>query len=133
MNEQKIMVVDDEAPIRNLYIKAFSQAGYTVYAAENAETAIEMVPRTSCMVYFLDLFLPGMSGLDLCRTIRKQWPMSICYAVTGYASLYELNDCREAGFEDYFIKPVSMAVLLETAKHAFAKIERWKTQGLETK
>jgi len=45
-----------------------------------------------------------------------------------YASLFQLNDCRQAGFEDYFRKPVSLANLLAAAKHAFAKIERWKTK-----
>jgi CheY-like chemotaxis protein len=126
MTEYRIMVVDDEAPIRNMYLKGFSRAGYSVYAAESAEEAIAMLPDTACMVYFLDLCLPGMNGIELCRQIRKGWPMTICHAVTGYASLFQLNDCRQAGFEDYYLKPVSLANLLAAAKQAFAKIERWK-------
>ena len=77
-------------------------------------------------VLFLDLNLPGMNGVDLCREIRKQYPMSIAYAVTGYASLFELSDCRDAGFEDYFTKPASLSDLLEAAEHAFKKLARWR-------
>lgn len=52
--------------------------------------------------------------------------MAIPYAVTGYASSFEIHDCREAGFEDCFTKPVNLSVLLEAADHAFKKLERWK-------
>jgi len=69
---------------------------------------------------------PGMNGVDLCREIRKQYPMAIPYAVTGYASLFELTDCRDAGFEDYFTKPASLSDLLDAAAHAFKKLARWK-------
>jgi DNA-binding response OmpR family regulator len=70
--------------------------------------------------------LPGMNGLELCREVRRQWPWAICIAVTGYASLFELVDCREAGFEDYFVKPVVLQELLEAAELACKKVERWK-------
>ncbi len=126
MTEERILVVDDELAILKLYTRALSQAGYSVQAYADAESALQYLPQKACMVCFLDLCLPQMNGLDLCRRIRKEWPMTICYAVTGYASLYELNDCRQAGFEDYFIKPVSVSILIDAARAAFAKIGRWK-------
>jgi CheY-like chemotaxis protein len=52
--------------------------------------------------------------------------MSITVAVTGYASYYELSDCRHAGFEDYFTKPVVLSDLIKVANDAFEKLERWK-------
>jgi len=82
--------------------------------------------KTPFPVFFLDLNLPGMDGVALCRQIRKGWPMTICFAVTGYSSLFELSDCLEAGFEDYFTKPASLSDLLAAAEHAFKKIARWK-------
>jgi CheY-like chemotaxis protein len=124
--EKKIMVVDDEQQIRDLYSQAFSQAGYTVQTAGSAEEALEILEKERFWVMFLDLNLPGMNGVDLCRQIRKAYSMTIPYAVTGYASLFELNDCRKAGFEDYFTKPASLSDLLEAAEHAFKKLERWK-------
>ena len=124
--EKKILVVDDEQQIRDMYVQAFSEAGYTVKSAESAEEALEILEKERFWVMFLDLNLPGMNGVDLCRQIRKAYSMTIPYAVTGYASLFELSDCREAGFEDYFTKPTSLVDLLEAAGHAFKKLERWK-------
>ncbi|MCP3951830.1 MAG: response regulator [Desulfobacterales bacterium] len=124
--EKKILVVDDEQQIRDMYSEAFSKAGYTVQTAESAEEALEILEKKRFWVMFLDLNLPGMNGVELCRQIRKAYDMTIAYAVTGYASLFELSDCRAAGFEDYFTKPASLVDLLEAAEHAFKKLERWK-------
>ena len=124
--EKRILVVDDEQQIRDMYSQTFLQAGYSVQTAERAEDAFEIMQKQSCPVLFLDLNLPGIDGVDLCRRIRAYWPMAICYAVTGYASLFELHDCLEAGFEDYFTKPADLSDLLAAAAHAFKKIERWK-------
>jgi len=74
----------------------------------------------------LDLKLPGMNGVELCELIRKQNPLAIIHALTGFTDLFGLLECRKAGFDDFFTKPVSMEVLLEAAKDAFKKIERWK-------
>ena len=126
MSEKRILVVDDEKQIRDLYSQAFTRAGYEVTTAESAEDALEIFKKEQFWVLFLDLNLPGMNGVDLCREIRKQYPMAIAYAVTGYASLFELSDCRDAGFEDYFTKPASLSDLLEAAEHAFKKLARWK-------
>jgi len=75
---------------------------------------------------FLDLNMPGMNGVTLCERIRKDTPLAIIHAVTGYASLFELSDCREAGFDDYFYKPVKLSLLLKAAEDAFNKLDRWK-------
>ena len=124
--EKRILVVDDEKQIRDLFSQAFSKAGYEVTVAESAEEALEIVGRKPFWVLFLDLNLPGMNGVELCREIRNRHPMSIPIAVTGYASLFELTDCRDAGFEDYFTKPVSLTDLVQAAEYAFSKLERWR-------
>ncbi len=124
--ENRILVVDDEQQIRELYTQFFSGAGYQVQTAASAEEAIEIMHKTPYWVMFLDLKLPGMSGVELCRRIRQEYPMAIAYAVTGYASLFELSDCRAAGFEDYFTKPARLGDLLKAAEIAFARIARWR-------
>ncbi len=124
--EKQLLVVDDEQHILDMYEQVFSRAGYMVRTAKSAEEALELLQKERCWVMFLDLNLPGMNGIELCRRIRKDYPMTIPYSVTGYASLYDLNECREAGFEDYFVKPASMSDMLEAAEHAFKKLQRWK-------
>ncbi len=126
MSNRKILVVDDEKAIRNLFEQAIRRDGYNVRTAESAEEALELLKGEKIQVMFLDLNMPGMNGIDLCKEIRKDFPMAIIHAVTGYSSLFELADCREAGFDDYFTKPVNLTGLQEAAKDAFEKLDRWK-------
>jgi DNA-binding response OmpR family regulator len=123
---KKIFIVDDDLQIRIMLEKAFKKDGYEVRSAESAEEALEILEKEKYQVMFLDLKLPKMDGVELCRRIRKNNPIGIIYAVTGYASLFELADCREAGFDDYFKKPVEMKILLQAAQDAYDKIGRWK-------
>ena len=124
--ENKILVVDDEKAICDMLERAFTKAGYTVRCAGSGEEAVGVLKQENIQVMFLDLKLPEMSGVDLCRQIRKDKPIAIIYAITGYTSLFELADCREVGFDDYFTKPVELKVLLKAAEDAFEKLDRWK-------
>lgn len=128
MEKRKVLVVDDEASIRDVLSQMFNKAGYEVHTAESAEKAMEILKRESIMVMFLDLHLPGMTGVDFCRHIRKENWIGIVNAITGYTDLFGLLECRRAGFDDFFQKPVKVAVLLKAAQEAFEKIERWNVQ-----
>jgi DNA-binding response OmpR family regulator len=128
MSDKKILVVDDEPRIQQLLKEFFTNAGYAIFTAENAEQALEILQEHSILVMFLDLKLPGMSGLDLCRNIRKNDQISIIYALTGYSNFFGLLECRSAGFDDFFVKPADMNMLLKAAQDAFEKLERWKRE-----
>jgi CheY-like chemotaxis protein len=75
---------------------------------------------------FLDIRLPGMSGVELCKKIRSKDQISIIHAFTGYSNIYGLLECRAAGFDDFFVKPVKLDVLLKAAQDSFERLERWK-------
>lgn len=122
---KKILVVDDEKDICDLFRRILESAGYQVSTANSGEEALEIIRQESFSLLFLDLNLPGIDGIELCRRARKLLPISIFIAVTGYASMFHLHDCREAGFDDYYIKPVGIKHLLKAAENAFATIDRW--------
>jgi DNA-binding response OmpR family regulator len=122
----KILLVDDEQNILDVFSEAFNGQGYEVHTAMNAREALDVLENENIQVMFLDLMLPGMNGVDLCREIRKDHPLAQIFAVTAFASLFELADCREAGFDDYFTKPVNLKLLIKTAKDAFERLERWR-------
>ena len=124
--EKRILVVDDEAAISKLMARALTKAGYEVQTAVSAEEALELIKTYKYMVFFLDLKLPKMNGIELCRIIRRDYPLTICYAVTGYADTFEVSDCREAGFEDFFTRPVNLQEIQGAAVQAFIKQSHWK-------
>lgn len=126
MEEKKILVVDDEEPIRNLMTDLLTAEGYTVLTAANGKEALDWLRKEGVMCMFVDLGLPGKNGIKLGDEIRKQNQVAIMYAFTGDASFFNLTDCRVAGYDDFFMKPVKVEALLKAAADAFEKIERWK-------
>lgn len=122
---KKVLVVDDEPSMRDLFYDALTKYGYTVHLAQNAEEALFLVNKDYYPVSIFDLNLPGMSGIDLCREIRKTNPISIIYAITGYSGMFEIAECRSAGFDDYFIKPVILDLFKKNIDDGFEKVLRW--------
>ena len=114
MNERKILVVDDEAPIREMLVKAFGKAGYAVRAVSSGEEALKVFSQEFFPLVYLDLGLETMTGFELCERIREDHPQLIIYALTGYAALFQSNDFRDAGFNDFFCKPFKRRALLKT-------------------
>jgi DNA-binding response OmpR family regulator len=124
--QRKILVVDDEVSIRDLFQSFFADSGYEVLLAEGGKDALLALQMHDVDVIFLDLRLFGMNGIELCRQIRKTKPVSMIYAMTGWSALFEIDECREAGFDDYFEKPLDMERLLLLVDQAFERLERWK-------
>ena len=118
--EKRVLVVDDDEIFRKAMETLFKRAGYTVLGAASGEDALALLQTQPVSAMFLDLFLPQMDGIELCRRIRQQFPKATIYAVTGHAVRYDLEDCRKAGFDRCLMKPVATRELLDAAASAFA-------------
>ncbi|MFC1828495.1 response regulator [Thermodesulfobacteriota bacterium] len=125
MGYKKILVVDDDEMVRTLLEETLLQDGYDVRTAMNAEESMKILRQENIMVMFLDLVLPDMNGTKLCRQIRKENPVGIIYAFTGHIDLFNVLELREAGFDDFFSKPFRIDEVLEEARMAFEKLEKW--------
>ena len=119
VNNKKVLIVDDERMIRDIFRLALSRDGFMVYSAESAEDALKLLNIENIPVIFLDLNLPGMSGMDLCKRIRSGESVAKIYAVTGYAPFLENSDCKEAGFDNFYTKPFSLDIIKKAANEAF--------------
>ena len=121
----RVLIVEDDREVRNFLQEALTEEGYDVSSASNAEEAMSLL-SPEFMVMFLDLKLPGeLDGIELCRKIRKNHPTACIYALTGHSTLFELADCRAAGLDDYFTKPIKIETLHMAAEQAFDRVERW--------
>ena len=77
MKEKKILIVDGEGDIRKVFEKAFRRAGYAVRTAASGSEALEILKGDKIQVMFFDLKMPEMDGLELCREVRKDFPMAM--------------------------------------------------------
>ena len=66
-----------------------------------------------------------MSGIYLCRRIRKFKPDAVIIGITDYAFFFDIAECYKAGFDDYLEKPLSLALLLTSALKAFEKTKKF--------
>ena len=121
-----ILIVDDELTVREIFKDFFGASGYQVLTAEGADNAVDILKDRQIDVIFLDLRLFGTNGLELGRRIRRENPLSILFAITGWAGLFEVEECREAGFDDFFVKPVEFDMLQKAVEDAFERVERWR-------
>ncbi|MBM4309904.1 MAG: response regulator [Deltaproteobacteria bacterium] len=126
--EKTVLIVDDAAPVRELLASALSKRGYTVTAVDSAQAALDRLQESYFHVMFVDLHMPDMSGVELCEKIRRNYPLAFIYAMTAYVSIFALTECRQAGFDDYFVKPVNIDLFDRAAKEAFEKIKRWSSR-----
>jgi len=124
-HSKKVLIVDDEESVRSLFEDVLTEEGYAVLSAEGGSQALDILKSEKIEVIFLDLKLFGINGIELCREIRRFKPSSIIYAMTGWGALYDIDECREAGFDDYFRKPITNEVLFKAVADAFEKLERW--------
>ena len=124
MVEKKILIVDDEEFICDILGEALTNKGYEVRIATNAEEGLDILKKEDIPVIFLDLNLPGMNGIELCKHIREKKSRAVIYAVTGYSSLFGVSECKKVGFNDFFIKPVKLKVIFKAAQDAFDNINQ---------
>jgi phosphate regulon transcriptional regulator PhoB len=122
---QKILVVEDEPDIRKLVQYNLAQERFRVLEAENGEQALKMVQRDRPNLVILDLMLPGLSGLELCRILRDrtetaQLPILMLTAKAGEADKVV---GLEMGADDYLAKPFSPRELVARVRAILRRSE----------
>ena len=123
----KIMVVDDERAFRDIVLAAFLKVGINAIAASDGIEALELLGKKSEIgAILIDLHLPGIDGLTLCRKIKKHDPLILTVAVTGYSNVFTLIEAREAGFDYFLCKPVDIGVIQRVGKNIVWTVEYWR-------
>jgi two-component system alkaline phosphatase synthesis response regulator PhoP len=117
-DKRKILIVEDEKDIRELLRYNLEQEGFRVLEAEEGELALALVRRERPALVILDIMLPGMSGLDICRTIRRDEEMQRVPILMLTAKAAEVDKVvgLEMGADDYVTKPFSPRELLARVK-----------------
>lgn len=117
-----ILVVDDERQIRRALKEALVEEGYTVAVAESGEEAARALELSQPDLIILDLGLPGLSGLEVCRLARARTQAPILI-LSVRATERDKVAALDLGADDYLTKPFGMDELLARAR---AHLRRWK-------
>ncbi|GEM_PF-630052 len=126
---RRVLVVDDEPLFLGAVASWLESWGYHPLFAKSAEDALDVLNDCIIWVVLIDLKLPTVDGITLCRRIRHQCPLITCLAVTGNPAMSRLSELRAAGFEDCFIKPFDWNRLRRSLAGVFARLEYWAKQN----
>ena len=118
-----VLVVEDDARIRVALHMALEEEGHHVVEAGSGEEALDAFRREPADVVLVDVVLPGMSGLDLCRELRKTSDAPIVM-VTARADTHDVVAGLEAGADDYVTKPFVVKELAARIRSALRRARR---------
>lgn len=119
--KSRIMVVDDEAMVRNSLEEILRLEGYDVTAVENGETALNTLQRENFDLILLDLKMPNLEGIDVLKAVARISPDTKVILLTGHGSLESAIDALRLGAYDYLLKPASSSEILSSVARALAK------------
>jgi DNA-binding response OmpR family regulator len=121
----QVVVVDDEEPLRNLVRQYLEREGFQVRTVSDGLAALDLIRREAPAVVVLDLMLPGLDGLEVCRRLRA---FSDAYVLMLTAKAEEIDRIvgLEVGADDYLTKPVSPRELVARVR---AMLRRPRTGG----
>ena len=111
MNNPVVLVIEDDAPVRNLIVTTLKTHDYRYLTAKTGAEAVMMASSHNPDVLFLDLGLPDMDGIDVIRQVRS-WSNMPIIVISARSDDADKIDALDAGADDYLTKPFSVEELL---------------------
>src|SRR5258708_36737328 len=115
----RVLVIDDETEILRVLQRGLMAGGYTVLTASSGEKALEIVEQHRPDILLLDLGLPGMSGLEVCKRVRAQSNLPPIIVISVRDTEREKVQALDLGADDYISKPFGFNEVLARIRVAF--------------
>jgi DNA-binding NtrC family response regulator len=119
--EAKILIIEDEKPLRELLVMELARSGYKIESAENGEEGIEKYRQEVFNVVLLDMRMPGMDGVEVLRQMRAESTIPEVIVFTGHGTIETAVECIKYGAYDYLTKPVKLDELEMVIDKAYEK------------
>lgn len=111
MKSARVLVVDDEESLRRVMQVYLQRQGYSTEVAASGEEALRLLEIADCQLVLTDLRMPGMSGIELLRAIKTQYPEIAVIILTAFGSIENAVEAMQAGAYHYVTKPVQFPEL----------------------
>ena len=115
-NSGHILIIDDEATLRQTLARILQRAGFEVTTAENGEQGLSFIQTTNFDLVFMDLRMPGMAGMEALKIIHASQPDLPVVLFTAQPDLSSAVDALRNGAIDYLLKPLKPQDLIERAQ-----------------
>lgn len=119
--KSRILIVDDEDPLRTILSSELSGAGYEVATAADGEEGIGEVKNQKFDLVLLDIKMPKLDGFEVLKFIKKEHPDVKVIMLTGFADLKNAIESKKYGAEDFVSKPYDLVDLLTTIERVLSE------------
>jgi two-component system response regulator PilR (NtrC family) len=117
----KILIVDDETSMRNLFSIMLKKEGYDVDAAEDGSAAMSLLDSKIYDLVITDIMMPKMKGTELLKKVKEVHPETVVIMITAYASTESAVEAMKEGAYDYITKPFSVEEIKVIIRNALEK------------
>jgi len=118
----KLLIAEDERPLRALLFEELQDAGREIKLAANGLEALDLLKEEFFDLLITDIKMPGMSGIELLKEAKRLQPHLLVIIITGYATLESAIEALKEGAYDYIRKPFSLEELRVSVDNACARI-----------
>jgi len=119
-----ILIIDDEATLRQNLARVLQQAGFEVTTAENGDQGISFIQTTNFDLIFMDLRMPGIAGMDALKIIHASFPNLPVILFTAQPDLNSAVEALRNGATDYLLKPLKPQAVIERAQSVLENQQR---------
>ncbi len=130
LEEMHILVVDDEKIIREGAKRILAKEGWKTTIAESGERGLELIKSSTFQILLLDLMMPGISGMEVLKTVRESQPDLLVIVITGYATIENAVEAMRNGAYDFISKPFTPDQLRIVVRRALDKLTLEREAGL---
>lgn len=124
-----ILIVDDEIEITSSLSRALTFDGYKVLTAPSGEEALAILFKQKIDILISDIMMPGMSGIELLKRVRTEYPMIQVIMMTGYVKLSFALECLQHQARNIIFKPFhDISEIKESVEESDAYIQRWHSK-----
>ena len=124
MSEQKtILVVDDEESICKTLVGVFNDEGFETFIANDGSSCLEMISKQVPSLVLLDIWMPGMDGMDTLKEIKSLHPDLPVVMISGHATIATAIKATRLGANDFIEKPLDLDTTLRTVHRALGTTE----------
>jgi two-component system copper resistance phosphate regulon response regulator CusR len=120
---KKILLVEDEAHVVSFIKKGLTEEGYEVSVALDGKTGLQMFTENNFDLIILDIMIPEMNGLELCKTIRKEDSVTPILMLTALGTSENIVLGLDSGADDYLVKPFKFIELVARIKTLLRRLE----------
>lgn len=116
---RRILIIDDERNILTSLEGILTDEGYHVFLAESGEEALKIIREDPPYMVLLDIWMPGLDGIEVLKRIRDEAPSIIVIMMSGHGTIETAVKSTKLGAYDFIEKPISMEKLTLLIRHAF--------------